>query len=261
MQAIIQSTNAMDLKEVFMVCLREDGDFTGPSSMKYPSNVINKSLGIKFNFHALRHTHATRLIEQGTPIKSVSERLGHSNTRTTWDTYVDVTDKMENDAVDVFEVSSGLHFRDEDLYALWKDVIRREKHVLYYKNKGIKVCEEWKDFDTFEKYARENGYKKGLSLLRIDKSGDYEPDNCMFGDQTKSVKGQYVYNDGVNLKSYHVRKYGRSWGYVIEHHDENGVRIPCNKAGFATENEAALAAEEFISELFAKKKPKLKLVK
>lgn len=260
-QAIVQSTEEMDLEEVYMVCLRENGDFTGPSSMKYPSSVINNSLGIKYNFHALRHTHATMLIEQGLPIKSVSERLGHSNTRTTWDTYVNVTDKMKTDAVDVFEANSGLHFRDEELYALWKDIVRREKHVLYYKNNGIKICDEWKDYDTFEKYARENGYRKGLSLLRIDKSGDYEPDNCMFGDQTKSVKGKYVYNDGVNLKSYHIRQYGRSWGYVIEHHDEHGNRIPCNKAGFATEAEAALAAESKICELLSQTKPKLKLVK
>lgn len=38
--------------------------------------------------HSLRHTFATRLIEQGTPIKIVSELLGHSSTAVTLDIYV-----------------------------------------------------------------------------------------------------------------------------------------------------------------------------
>ena len=38
--------------------------------------------------HSLRHTFATRLIEQGAPIKIVSELLGHSSTAVTLDIYV-----------------------------------------------------------------------------------------------------------------------------------------------------------------------------
>ena len=49
------------------------------------------------------------LIEAGVPVKTVSERLGHSNTRTTLDTYVHVTENMRNDAVDKFEVAGDLN--------------------------------------------------------------------------------------------------------------------------------------------------------
>lgn len=40
------------------------------------------------NYHALRHTFATRCIEQGVDIKSLSEILGHANVSITLNTYV-----------------------------------------------------------------------------------------------------------------------------------------------------------------------------
>jgi site-specific recombinase XerD len=39
------------------------------------------------NFHALRHTFATRALEAGVPAKVVSEILGHANVSTTLDLY------------------------------------------------------------------------------------------------------------------------------------------------------------------------------
>ena len=95
--------NPDNLPELNLVCVSENGQFHGTDSMKYPSRIINNELGIRFNFHALRHTHATRLIETGVPVKAVSDRLGHSSSRITLDVYVKVTDKMKSDAVDAFE--------------------------------------------------------------------------------------------------------------------------------------------------------------
>lgn len=43
------------------------------------------------NFHALRHTFATRAIESGMDIKSVSEILGHSTVKMTLEKYVHIT--------------------------------------------------------------------------------------------------------------------------------------------------------------------------
>lgn len=40
------------------------------------------------NYHALRHTFATRCIEYGVDVKSLSEILGHSNVSITLNTYV-----------------------------------------------------------------------------------------------------------------------------------------------------------------------------
>lgn len=50
---------------------------------------ILKTLGIaKYDFHTLRHTFATRCIENGFDPKSLSEILGHSNINTTMQRYV-----------------------------------------------------------------------------------------------------------------------------------------------------------------------------
>lgn len=40
------------------------------------------------NFHALHYTYATRLIENGVDIKTVSELLGHDDVNITLSTYV-----------------------------------------------------------------------------------------------------------------------------------------------------------------------------
>jgi integrase len=51
-------------------------------------------------FHALRHTAATLLLLQGIHPKVVQERLGHSNTSMTLDTYSHLIPSMGRDAAD-----------------------------------------------------------------------------------------------------------------------------------------------------------------
>lgn len=71
--------------------------------MKYLSRVVNYELFINFNFHSLRHTHATMLLENGAEPKDIQVRLGHSKFSTTMDTYSHVTKKMKNETIDIFE--------------------------------------------------------------------------------------------------------------------------------------------------------------
>lgn len=47
-----------------------------------------------------------------------------------------------------------------------------------YGGRGIKVCDEWHDIECFEKWVESSGWKKGLTLDRIDVDGDYCPQNC-----------------------------------------------------------------------------------
>lgn len=71
-----------------------------------------------------------------------------------------------------------------ELYSRWHGMIERccnPRHVAYknYGGRGIKVCDEWKNsFLDFYNWAMENGYKKELSIDRIDNNGNYEPNNC-----------------------------------------------------------------------------------
>ena len=62
--------------------------------------------GIKrFCMHALRHTYATRAIEQGVPPKVLQQLLGHASIQTTMDRYVHVTNDSLVEAVQLFEQS------------------------------------------------------------------------------------------------------------------------------------------------------------
>lgn len=104
-----QIGDGVALQRLRMVNVREDGRMLTPESFKYASRVIRYTLGIDgFDFHCLRHTHATLLVENGANIKDVQERLGHNRIETTLQTYTHGTDKMAQDSADIFErVTSG----------------------------------------------------------------------------------------------------------------------------------------------------------
>ena len=58
---------------------------------------------LAFDYHSLRHTHATLLIESGADVKNVQTRLGHTNIETTLQTYVHDQKKLAERSVDLFE--------------------------------------------------------------------------------------------------------------------------------------------------------------
>ena len=51
-------------------------------------------LGRKITVHALRHTHASLLMEQGVDIDTISRRLGHEDSKVTREIYLHVTKKL-----------------------------------------------------------------------------------------------------------------------------------------------------------------------
>ncbi|MCC0701835.1 MULTISPECIES: site-specific integrase [unclassified Clostridioides] len=85
------------------VCTKKNGSQITLHNLKNMSRTINRELGIDFNFHSLRHTHATMLLEAGANIKDIQKRLGHNKIATTMDTYSHVTDKMKTETVNIFE--------------------------------------------------------------------------------------------------------------------------------------------------------------
>lgn len=95
------------LTQVNMVCTRKSGILITPDSFKSASSTIHKQLKIDFNFHSLRHTHATMLIENGANIKDVQARLGHTNIKTTLDTYTHATEAMAERSVEIFELAAA----------------------------------------------------------------------------------------------------------------------------------------------------------
>jgi integrase len=70
--------------------IRQANDkFIEPRLLQKKFGEITSACGLEnVNFHALRHTFATRCIESGFDVKTLSEILGHTNVRTTMDRYV-----------------------------------------------------------------------------------------------------------------------------------------------------------------------------
>lgn len=94
------------LPAVRFVCVNEKGHYSGSENIQgRVSTIINQELGIPFNFHSLRHTHATTLIENGVTAKAVQARLGHADISTTMNTYAHNTDAQEEAAVNIFEAA------------------------------------------------------------------------------------------------------------------------------------------------------------
>lgn len=58
-----------------------------------------------------------------------------------------------------------------------------------YGAKGIKICEEWlKDIWTFIDWGIKTGWKKGMTIDRIDPKGHYEPNNCQWLSVSENSK-------------------------------------------------------------------------
>ena len=91
------------LPTVNMICVKANGEYASSDGFKYCARVIHHELKIAFNFHSLRHTHATILVQEGANIKDVQERLGHAHIDTTLDTYTHNTKEMKEESISLFE--------------------------------------------------------------------------------------------------------------------------------------------------------------
>lgn len=75
-------------EEIHLIHVRNNGTFISPRTLKHTSSVIHHQLNFpEFDFHSLRHTHATMLLEHGAPLVYIQRRLGHTNVKVTTDIY------------------------------------------------------------------------------------------------------------------------------------------------------------------------------
>ena len=69
------------------------------------------------------------------------------------------------------------------LYNIWKNMRKRcnnPNNIRYkdYGGRGIKICNEWDNFEEFKDWSLANGYSDNLEIDRIDNNKGYSPDNC-----------------------------------------------------------------------------------
>jgi hypothetical protein len=79
------------------------------------------------------------------------------------------------------------------LYEVWKTMHARCGRVTcrmyrWYGAKGIRVCDEWEEYQPFHDWAMNHGYRKGLTIERVNGNGNYEPSNCEWITRVENTK-------------------------------------------------------------------------
>lgn len=101
-----QKKNRLSYGEFYIdsdyVCVKKYGKHINNLTIDYRIKQVREQLKIdNFDFHSLRHSHTTILIEQGADLKDIQLRLGHKNINTTLQIYAHVTNKMSDKTIDI----------------------------------------------------------------------------------------------------------------------------------------------------------------
>jgi len=82
-----------------LVFPRPDGTHQSPHDFSSAWGVVARSIGLPdVTFHALRHTHASQLIDAGVDIVVISRRLGHASPNVTLGIYAHMFRKSDDKA-------------------------------------------------------------------------------------------------------------------------------------------------------------------
>lgn len=121
------------------------------------------------------------------------------------------------------------------IYKIWlgiKDRCFREKSIDYknYGGRGITIQKEWLDFKNFYEWAKNNGYKEGLTIERIDVNGNYEPSNCKWIENALQshntrVNHYLTYNGKTQIISEWAKEMNFKHGATISGRLKNGWTI------------------------------------
>ena len=81
------------------------GHLAEPRVISYRFRQTAQKIGLNFaTFHSLRHTYATRCIERGVDIVTLSRLLGHASAKMTLDTYADSTMEQRKSAMTMLDM-------------------------------------------------------------------------------------------------------------------------------------------------------------
>lgn len=84
------------------------------------------------------------------------------------------------------------------LYCIWQNMrarCYREGATSYewYGARGIRVCDDWQNYEPFREWALKSGYRSELTIERLDSAADYSPSNCTWATpQRQSENREYT---------------------------------------------------------------------
>lgn len=119
------------------------------------------------------------------------------------------------------EIRTKHGLRKHPLYYIWTGMKNRcyntnDKGYPNYGERGIRVCDRWKDsFENFYKDVIE-GYEKGLQIDRKDNDGDYEPDNVRWVTRSQNQSNRRSHkNSSSKYKGVSWHKRDEVWRVMI----------------------------------------------